>query len=607
MKKRLKNSIQRNWLFVFMVVMLQFKSMILLSMLRTPNSSSINLGSIYFGTPAKWAHVAIIILIVSPIFFFKEKGQLRASLIIDILVTIIFVADIWYYRANGTFLSIRHLAHNEIFNPIGKNLFNFRVADLVFFIDFIMLFLIYKFIKIKEEKSEKKLFLRSLKAISIFLVSAFAIGIGHYYIDIKQMVSGQNLFRVSWAPFQTFSDMSPLGYHGFDLNFYKDKNKTLTSDEVTDIENWLNDNKENLPDNKYKGMLKGKNLIAIQIESLENFVIKQKVYGQEITPNLNKLLSKSLYFDNIYEQNNSGTSSDADLLVNTSIFPIRKDTTVFSYPWDKYNSLQHLLNGKGYTTISTHAELPGSWNWAEFHKSFEADKILDIGMYNQDEIIGLGLSDESYLKQVAGKLKNENEPFYAFMTTLTSHGPFEMPENKKYLNLPKELDENMLGGYFQSVRYTDEAIGKFLEELEKNNQLDNTVIMLYGDHCGVHKFYEDDIKNSPLEGDWWKDNHKKIPYIIYSKDLQPEVISKAGGQSDFLPTISYLLGMDRSEFDNSSMGRVLVNTERDAAILNSGDIMGTPKDEKELNHLKDTFEIADSIIEKNYFRNHKQP
>lgn len=605
MKQKLKNIIKSNWLYVFMVVMLQFKSMILLSMLRTPNSSSINLGSIYFSVPVIWAHIAIIMLIVSPILFFKEKGRLRAALIIDILVTIIFVADIWYYRTNGTFLSIRHLIHNEIFNPIGKNLFNLRLVDFTFFIDFIILFCIYKFIKIKEDEIEKKLLLRAIKAISVFLVSAFVIGFGHYYIDIKQMGNGRNLFALSWAPFQTFSDMSPLGYHGFDLNFYKDKNKSLTSDEVTDIESWFDGNKENIPDNKYKGIFKGKNVIAVQVESLENFVINQKVNGQEITPNLNKIISNSLYFDNIYEQNNSGTSSDADLLVNTSIFPERKDRAFLSYPWTKYNSFQNLLNGEGYTTISTHAELPGSWNWAEPHKVFGTDKIWDSREFNMDEVIGPGLSDESYLKQIAGKLKNENEPFYTFIATLTSHGPFEMPDDKKYLDLPKDLDENMMGGYFQSQRYTDEAIGKFLEELEKNNKLDNTVIMIYGDHCGVHKFYEDKIQNTPLNGDWWKDNHKKIPFIIYSKGLQPEVISKAGGQSDFLPTMSYLLGMDRSKFENSSMGRVLVNTERDAAILNSGDIMGTPKDEKELNHLKDTFKIADYIIEKNYFKNYK--
>lgn len=601
MKQRLKSIIKHNWLFVFMVVILQFKSMILLAMLRTPNSSSINLDSIYFTKPVLWAHVAIIILICSPIFFFKEKGRLRTALIIDIVVTIIFILDIWYYRTNGTFLSIRHLLHNEIFNPTGKNLFNLRLVDLIFFVDFILLFCIYKFIKMKEDESENKLFVRAIKAVCVFLLSIFVVSIGHYYIDIKQLGEGRNLFALSWAPFQTFSDMSPLGYHGFDINFYKDKNKKLTSDEVNDIENWFNDNKENLPDNKYKGMFSGKNVIAVQVESLENFVINQKVYGQEITPNLNKLLSNSLYFDNIYEQNNSGTSSDADLLVNTSIFPIRKDRAFIAYPWTKYNSFQNLLNGKGYTTISTHAELPGSWNWAEPHKSFGADKIWDSQNFNMDELIGPGLSDESYLKQISGKLKNEKEPFYTVISTLTSHGPFEMPEDKKYLNLPKELDENMLGGYFQSVRYADEAIGKFIDELEKNNQLDNTVIMVYGDHCGVHKFYEDKIQDSPLEGTWWKDNEKKIPFIVYSKDLKPEVISKAGGQSDFLPTMSYLLGIDRSKFENTSMGRVLVNTERNAAIINSGEIMGTAKDEKEINHLKDTFKIADYIIEKNYF------
>lgn len=603
MKEKLRNIIKNNWLFVFMVIMIQFKSIILLSMLRTTNSSSINLGSIYFGEPAKWVHVAIITLIVSVIYLFKDKGRLKAALTLDILITLLFIADIWYYRANGTFLSIRHLMHSEIFNPVGKNLFNFRLVDLTFFIDFIILFFIYKFIKIEKTEDESKLSLRIVKTLVVFLVSAFTIGFGHYYIDVKGKVEGQYLFRLSWAPFQTFSDMSPLGYHGYDLNFYKDKNKTLTNDEINDIESWFNDNKEELPDNKYKGLLEGKNLIAIQVESLENFVINREVYGQEITPNLNKLLSESLYFDNIYEQNNSGTSSDADLLVNTSIFPVRENTTFFSYPWTSYNTLQNLLNNKGYTTISTHAELPGSWNWAEPHKSFGASKMWDIGVYNKDEIIGPGLSDESYLKQTAEKLTKETDPFFTFVATVTSHGPFEMPDDKKYLDIPKELDENMMGAYFQSIRYTDEAIGKFLEELEKNNQLDNTVIMIYGDHCGVHKFYEDDIQDTPLEGDWWKDNQKKIPFIIYSKGLEPEVISKAGGQSDFLPTISYLLGIDRSEFENSSMGRVLVNTERDAAILNDGSIMGTPKDEKEINHLNDTFKIADLIIEKNYFGN----
>jgi lipoteichoic acid synthase len=602
MKEKFKKIVLNNWLFILMVLILQAKSMLLLSMLRTTNSSSINFSTMYFGVPAIGAHLVIITLILSIMFLFKYKGKMWTALIINVIITILFIADIWYYRNNGTFLSIRHLLHPEIFNPIGKNLINFRPVDLLFVIDFIVFFILFKFDKLRKYNDNSRLSLRILKTAIVFSLSALIIFISHYIIDIKGTIPGQSFLRLSWAPFQTFSDMSPLGYHGFDLKYFVGRNKELSDLDINDVQSWINNNKEDIPDNEYFGMLKGKNLIAIQVESLENFVINKKVYGQEITPTLNKLLSGSLYFDNIYEQNNSGTSSDCDLMVNTSIFPIRATSTFPTYPWTKYNSLQNILNNEGYTTISTHAELPGSWNWAEPHKSFGADKLWDINEFNIDEVIGPGLSDESYLKQIANKIKSENQPFYTFIATLTSHGPFEMPEDKKLLNLPKELDDNMLGGYFQSVRYADEAIKLFIEELEKNGQLDNTVLMIYGDHGGVHKFYEEEIKDAPLNENWWQENDKKIPFIIYNKDLKATTISKAGGQVDFLPTISYLLGVERSKFDNTSMGRVLVNTNRNATILNNGDIMGTPKDENEENHLKDVFKIADDIIEGNYFK-----
>ncbi|MDB1942055.1 LTA synthase family protein [Clostridium tertium] len=602
MKEKFKKIVLNNWLFILMVLILQAKSMLLLSMLRTTNSSSINFSTMYFGVPAIGAHLVIITLILSIMFLFKYKGKMWTALIINVIITILFIADIWYYRNNGTFLSIRHLLHPEIFNPIGKNLINFRPVDLLFVIDFIVFFILFKFDKLRKYNDNSRLSLRILKTAIVFSLSALIIFISHYIIDIKGTIPGQSFLRLSWAPFQTFSDMSPLGYHGFDLKYFVGRNKELSDLDINDVQSWINNNKEDIPDNEYFGMLKGKNLIAIQVESLENFVINKKVYGQEITPTLNKLLSGSLYFDNIYEQNNSGTSSDCDLMVNTSIFPIRATSTFPTYPWTKYNSLQNILNNEGYTTISTHAELPGSWNWAEPHKSFGADKLWDINEFNIDEVIGPGLSDESYLKQIANKIKSENQPFYTFIATLTSHGPFEMPEDKKLLNLPKELDDNMLGGYFQSVRYADEAIKLFIEELEKNGQLDNTVLMIYGDHGGVHKFYEEEIKDAPLNENWWQENDKKIPFIIYNKDLKATTISKAGGQVDFLPTISYLLGVERSKFDNTSMGRVLVNTNRNATILNNGDIMGTPKDENEEKHLKDVFKIADDIIEGNYFK-----
>lgn len=78
---------------------------------------------------------------------------------------------------------------------------------------------------------------------------------------------------------------------------YKDsKPYKLTDQDKADINELFEIKKENLPDNEYLGMAKGKNLIYIQVESLENFVIGKTVNGKEITPNLNKLVQKSLYF-----------------------------------------------------------------------------------------------------------------------------------------------------------------------------------------------------------------------------------------------------------------------------------------------------------------------
>lgn len=600
MKEKVKSFLKCNWVFIFLVVILQLKSMMLLSMLRTPSSASMNFSMMYFTSPAWWAHIAIITLIASFVYLFKGKGRIGVAIFIDILVTILFIADIWYYRINGTFLSIRHVIEPGIFNPIGKSLFNFKPIDLLFLLDFVILFLVYNFTNLKYVKYNSTLKTRLIAFFCVFGISALVIGVSHYYIDIKGK-SDKSFLRIAWAPFQTISDTSPLGYHGYDIYYYINKEKTLTDAQKNEIKTWFDENKEDLPDNKYKGMLEGKNLIALQVESLENFVIGKKVYGQEITPNINKLLKNSLYFDNIKEQNNSGTSSDCDIMVNTSILPVREGTTVFGYPWAEYNTLQKILKSKGYSTVSTHPEVPGNWNWAEVHKAFKADKIWDANQFDKSEIIGLGMSDESYLRQVGDRLKDQKQPFYTFLVTLTSHGPFEMPYDKQYLNLPEELNENMLGAYFQSVRYTDEAIGKFVNQLKEEGLLDNTVIMLYGDHCGVHKFYGDQIIDSPLDGDWWKDNEKEIPFLIYNPSIQGETISKEGGQIDFLPTIAYLLGFSRDTFDNTAMGRVLVNTNRNATILNDGEIVGNPTS-KEKAHLEKSFNIADMIIQGNYFK-----
>ncbi|MBL4930208.1 LTA synthase family protein [Clostridium paridis] len=584
-------------------ILLVIKSDIYLAMIRTNGSASIDFKLMYFGKPDILAHLVFPLIVVSFSYLFKGKGKIGYNLIINTLISIFFIADIWYYRSNGTFLSISNILYPSTFNPLHKNLFNFKPVDLIFVIDiFISIILIIKTNVFKKTYEVS----RSIIAfIVLFLLGVGYTSYAHYAIDVADKTKGEKmLFRTCWAPFQSMSNMSPLGYHAYDIYEYLVLNRTekLSDSDKTQIANWFEYNNENLPDNKYKGMLQGKNLIAIQVESLENFVIGQKAYGQEITPNLNRLLSNSLYFSGVHEQNNSGTSSDADFMINTSVFPIREGATFFRYPQREYTTLAELLKDKGYNSLSTHPEVAGNWNWAPVHQgSLKFDKTLDITSYNVDEVIGLGLSDQSYLNQVADKLTALKQPFYGYMVTLTSHGPFDIPDNKKLLKLPEEFDKTILGSYFQSVRYTDEAIGNFIKKLDSEGVLKNSVIMIYGDHTGVHKFYPDKLKDVKFEGNWWQPNDMKIPYIIYNPSINGEEFKVNGGGVDILPTISYLLGVDRKEFGSTSMGRVLVNTNRDATVLNSGEIIGTPKDAKEEQHLKETLDVANKVVLGNYF------
>ncbi|MDZ5038505.1 sulfatase-like hydrolase/transferase, partial [Clostridium perfringens] len=133
----------------------------------------------------------------------------------------------------------------------------------------------------------------------------------------------------------------------------------------------------------------------------------------------------------------------------------------------------------GYNTILTHAERAGDWNWAEAGRSAAGyNEVWDIKKYKIDEYAGFGLSDRSLYTQFSEKISKLEEPFLAVVPTLTSHGPFDIDKKYRELNLPKELDENKLGGYFQSVNYADKQIGLFFKLLEQNNMLDNTIVVI---------------------------------------------------------------------------------------------------------------------------------
>lgn len=599
---KVKNKVTNNWISLFrfvIVIDLLIKTTLFLTILEQKKADKLILSTI--NTKLSLVHLMFILLVFSFGYLFSYNKQIIYYNLLNIGYSILLIMDLGYYRVNKDLLGFKNIFFPGTFNTMDGPVFIFKSLDLIFVIDIILI--VAWIVMCKIRNNEK----RSANKFKItFIVSILGIFISFIALDLLALAGwDRKVFDKGWTTLMSVRAPGPIGYHGYEAMITLKRVFNRPEDhDMREIDEWILNNNENLPDNEYKGLYQGKNVIFLQVESLENFVINQKVNGKEITPNLNNLIKEGLYFNNIYEQNNAGNSIDCDYMVNTSIYPLGRKITALNYGEVVYpNSLHRILNEEGYRTISTHPLDPGEFNWTELHRNgFGATEIWAADEYIYDEYVGYGLSDRSFLNQLANKIKNINEPFYIHAPTLTSHGPFNIASEHRVLDLPKEIDESYLGGYFESINYTDRQIGMFIDMLDNGGILDDTMIVIYGDHGGVHKYYNHEIKDLSYEGDWWKEYTKEIPFIIYSKDGIHNEFYEHGGQVDIMPTILYLLGVEDDKYKKTSMGRVLVNTNRDATLIKGNIIEGNYKSEEEKEHLLKSYDIGKKIIENNYFK-----
>lgn len=601
--KRFLVNIYREFLddtfIIYTMIAIVLKSIIFEGFTLDKNASNFYLVISFFYTlPKLYYYIAFAGILLS--FSFLLKGRLRiwSLFTLNLIVSILLMIDLWYYRGFGTMTSVHLLSQTSNLDNLSGSVMSFiKFNDFIFIFDLIVLLTIL----IWKNKLFKHYTLSVKRFAVLFLVCAVVIGVVPFKTEVLGIPDSKATFSMLDANITTYN-ISPVGYHLINAYNYfsEDAYKKLTQKEQEDINRWFSENQTNVPGNKYKGMLEGKNVILLQLESMENFPINKKIDGQEITPNINRLLNNSVSFTNIVEQVNLGTTSDAEFMLNTSIYPMRDGSVFFRYPYNKYPSLPKLLEDKGYNTVSMHPDKGSYWNWMIAHSNIGFTHSFDSLTFEHDESIGMGLSDGSFLKQMLEKLKSEKQPFYNFSITLSNHSPFDLPKEYRELTLSSQLDESVVGGYLQGVRYVDTQIGKLIENLKAAGMLDNTVLVLAGDHEGLHKYYQgevDELKDLP---DWLKDNGKKVPFIIYNPSLEKAEISNYGGQVDIMPTLLYILGVDESKYQYSAMGRNLLKSDKNYSILKDGKILGTPS-AVDTSHATEALQIADKIIKSNYF------
>ncbi len=607
-KNMQKENIIRLVFFLLPVIAIVLKGIVFQGFVTSENPYSFSFSSGYAAVSivSMEYYIAFALLFVSFSLLFKGKGRIIYVFILDIIVTLLFILDIWYYRGFNTVPSVFLLTQTSNLDNMSDSIKSMISSlDWLFIVDFAVIgayAYIFRKYFVKECSRAVKGFICTFVIPFVFIAYVpFNIYIlKNPYVNNAYIIAGTD-------PTYTHRYLSTIGYHIHDAVtvYYNTRPYELTEEDKSDIDEYLTFKNENLPDNEYFGAAKGKNLIYVQVESLEDFVINQEINGQEITPVLNSLIDKSLYFPNIFEQVNEGTSADCDFIANTSLLPVRRGCTFFRYPINNYNSMPKVLENNGYNTRVIHPDKGSFWNYElALSGGIGFQQFTDYYSFDHDESIGMGLSDKSYFTQVIPMIKEMQDPYYTMTVTLTSHAPFNIPEEYRELNLDPELNENRLGGYIESVHYTDKQIGMFLELLEKEGILDDSIIVFMGDHTGVHKYYNDDIAQLSNQEEWFQDKDgRRVPVIIYdpSQNVKPLTSEVFGGQIDLMPTILYLLGIPSEQYDKTCMGRNLLNTSRSYAIINNGSIKGEENlTDEEKAIVSKSLDISDKMIRSNY-------
>lgn len=617
--KQIKHSVSINRLFLFFIVF----NVLNAAMLR-----AFTLGSeTIFDFDPLIADFAFVVLIGSFTYLFNEKGKFIYMAIITTLLSLICVLNSSYYTFYTSFSSISLLSTARFITDVGDAVVENVVEpkDLVFLIMPLALIFLHHRYKKKEKYMNSEFIYKSktkfFKSLIIGFLSLFLFSTNLTGTDVSSLTK-------QWNREYIVENFGIYIYHINDLvRSLEPKFVALFGyDSALKEFNDFYKDYEAPKKNEYTGRFEGKNIIVIHGESMQNFLIGLKFNGQEVTPNLNKLAKNGMYFNNFYSQVSVGTSSDTEFTFNTSLMPANIGTAFTDYADKEYISTPKLLKEKGYYTFSMHANNGEYWNRKTMHKNLGYDHFYAKDEYIIDEEIGLGLSDVSFFRQTIEKLKvikEEHEKFYGTIIMLTNHTPFSATD--KYLEYPVDIKETItdengekqvvsypfmegtkLGNYFKAAHYADYALGEFLQNLEKEGLLENTVLIFYGDHDArlpkgdyvrllnydkeTDSVYEEDDPRYIEFNSYDYELNRKVPFIIWSKDMEQDSkkydmgisnnikmykedlygqeITKQGinypmGMYDVLPTIGNMFG-----FTNKyALGHDIFNTKYDNIVI----------------------------------------
>lgn len=480
--------------------------------------------------------------------FFKGRKSYWIMVIIDFLLSLWLFSNILYYREFSDFLSTSIIkTSGSTSDNLGKSIAGItKGTDFLVFLDVVIIVLLIAFKVFKID-------VRRLKLKIYLLIEGLAVVLIGTNLTMAQKDRPGLLTR-------TFDNNYIVKYLGLNSFAVYDGVKTAQSNAImakanhSDLKTVQSYIKKNYiaPNPEYYGVAKNKNVLVIHLESFQQFLIDYKWHGKEVTPNLNKLYhaNDTISFDNFFNQVGQGKTSDAEMMLENSIFGLQSGSAMSSYGTSNtFESAPAILGQQaGYTSAVMHGGAGSFWNRDNAYKSFGYDYFMPLSYYQNKKgyYLGYGIKDKLFFDQSIKYIEHLPQPFYLKMITVTNHYPYDL--DKKNQSIDKtDTGDKTVDGYVQTAHYLDEAIGELMSYLKKSGLEKNTLIMLYGDHYGIsgnHHKASAQLLNKDSFNNFDNLQFQRVPLMFHMPGLKGGINHTYGGEIDVRPTLFNLLGIN---------------------------------------------------------------
>ena len=489
-----------------------------------------------------------ISLIISICLFSKKKiGKIIYILFFILSLALYLVNNIYYSMTSVFFDFSMVMLAGEGSEYLLDSIKNCDLSVYLFLIPIFITFILALKIYPKEEhKSHKNILITIFIFILLHSITPSLLGKANEELTWSTWRNPRNIYN-------SFNDnnkaMKVSGLYEYTVrNFYIIFLKSETTNEK-DIEflkeEYAKEKETNK--NKYTGKYKDNNLIIVQLEGIDSWLI-----NKNDTPTLYNMMKNSINFTNHYSYYNGGGSTfNSEFAVNTGfITPLSYTQNAYTFNKNSFPySLAHLFKEQGYTVNAFHMNTKEYYSRGTNYKNWGYDNYYGLVDQNTYKDNSYYLDRELLLNEEFKEKMFGNEKFVDYIITYTNHMPFSAEKGncKMLLDLDSKENENISYDLTEEdcarrqAKETDYMIELLVKELKERELFDKTTIVVLTDHY-LYTLSDKTILNKYKNTSNNLINH--TPFFIYTNNKDKRTLRTVTSQLNVLPTVLNLFGID---------------------------------------------------------------